>query len=139
MIPMYVADHPPAPPARAETARVTASRRRADAIPGRASFPALGLTVVSERRGTTHRIAPSGELDLATSPELERELLRAEQTDAEEIELDLAGLTFIDSAGIRVLISAEARSDADGSRLRIKAVTPVARRILALVDADRAD
>lgn len=77
------------------------------------------LAIRSERRGSVHVIAVSGELDVAAYGALEHELRRAEATDAEQITLDLSGLDFIDSNGLRVIIAAHARSLADGDRLRL--------------------
>jgi anti-sigma B factor antagonist len=77
------------------------------------------LTLRSQRDGGTHTISPSGELDLATAPGLEAELLRVEATDAETIVLDLSGLDFIDSTGIRLVVMADARSRADSDRLSL--------------------
>jgi anti-anti-sigma factor len=77
------------------------------------------LTVRSERDGVLHTIQVQGELDLATADELERELMRVEGTDALSIILDLSGLEFIDSTGVRLLISAHARSRADSNRLAL--------------------
>src|SRR3954453_14000256 len=50
----------------------------------------------------------SGELDLATAPELEQ--LVNERLDAgQDVVVDLRGLEFMDSSGIRVLVAAPAR------------------------------
>ncbi len=87
--------------------------------------------------GSTHRIAPRGELDLATGSVLERELLRVEATAARIIEVDLIGVTFIDCAAIRVLTDAHARVNRDRLRLRFKPGPPAVQRVLALVGADR--
>lgn len=91
------------------------------------------LAVVSDRLDGTHRVAPSGELDVATADALERELLLAEKTDAAVIEVDLAGLTFIDSAGVHVLTRA---ADRVGSRLRLLPGPPVVQRVFALSGLD---
>lgn len=77
------------------------------------------FTLRSERDGDTHRIAPTGELDLATAPALEAELLRVEATDVAAIVLDLSSLDFIDSTGIRLVVMADARSRADSRRLSL--------------------
>jgi anti-anti-sigma factor len=95
------------------------------------------LVIASERRGAIHRISPAGELDLATSHTLERELLGVEQTDAAGIELDLGGLTFIDTSGIHVLCRAAARSRIDGSRLRLRRGRPAIQRVLTIAGVDR--
>jgi anti-sigma B factor antagonist len=52
-----------------------------------------------------------GELDIATAPDLERAVLRP-RPPGENVVLDLAGLRFIDSTGLRILLRArtEART-----------------------------
>jgi anti-sigma B factor antagonist len=75
------------------------------------------LTVSSEREGDVHTISLAGELDVATVPAVERELEHVEATDALSIVVDLGGLEFIDSTGVRMLLSANARSRADAHRL----------------------
>lgn len=77
------------------------------------------LTVRTAHQQDVFVIAPYGELDLATAPDLQRELDRAERSDAAEIVLDLAGLTFIDSTGIRLVLHADQRSRAHGGRLKL--------------------
>ena len=83
-------------------------------------FIELGqLTLRSEREGDVHTITLVGEMDLSNAAEVERELRHAEATDVSTIVIDLAGLQFMDSTGIRLLISADARSRADSCRLRL--------------------
>jgi anti-sigma B factor antagonist len=91
------------------------------------------LTIVSERRGSTHHVAPAGELDIATSEALERAMLEAEQGDAETIVLDLSRLEFIDSTGLRLVIDANARCGGPDGRLRVIAGAPAVERLLDLV------
>jgi anti-anti-sigma factor len=57
-----------------------------------------------------------GELDLATAPELEQ--LVNERLDAgQDVVVDLRGLEFMDSSGIRVLVAAHARAARNDTRL----------------------
>jgi anti-sigma B factor antagonist len=91
------------------------------------------LTIASERRGSAHHVAPAGELDIATSETLERTLLDVEQSDAETIVLDLSGLEFIDSTGLRLVIDANQRCGGPGGRLRVIAGAPAVERLLDLV------
>jgi anti-sigma B factor antagonist len=91
-----------------------------------------GLSVVSERRGSGWHIAACGELDIATVELLERDLIAAEQTDADTIVLDLRGLSFIDSTGLKLLLDANDRS-ADTDRLRMIAGSPALERLLDIV------
>jgi anti-sigma B factor antagonist len=52
----------------------------------------------------------SGELDMATAPHLEREIASASDGEPHVIVLDLRGLDFIDSTGLRTLITEHERS-----------------------------
>jgi anti-sigma B factor antagonist len=93
-------------------ADIPSSESRAELLRALRTF-----TLDSERRGATHTITPRGELDVASSPQLETELLRVEATDAKSIVLDLSGLDFIGSTGVKVIVAADARSRADSNRL----------------------
>lgn len=61
-------------------------------------------------------IALSGRLDTNTSPELEGEL---KLDDVKEIAFDFAGLEYISSAGLRVLMTAQKAMMASGGRMTI--------------------
>jgi anti-anti-sigma factor len=91
------------------------------------------LSIRSEVRGTAFHVAPSGELDIATAEQLERELRIAEQSDAETIVLDLSGLTFIDSTGLRVVLEFNERCGGEVDRLRVIAGSTPVERLLDIV------
>lgn len=95
-----------------------------------------GLTIRTEREGETHTIALAGELDLATADKVRAALERVEATDVPAIVLDLRGLTFMDSSGIRVLVNAHARSRADGGRLTLLRGGPAVQRVLQLTGVE---
>jgi anti-sigma B factor antagonist len=57
-----------------------------------------------EVEANRHTLVLSGELDLATSPALERTIERLCADGAEELVIDLRGLLFIDSTGIRTIL-----------------------------------
>ena len=73
--------------------------------------------------GPARVVRPLGELDIATAPELERTMTQVWAAHSGPIVLDLSGLTFLDSTGIRALLEVVARSRADGGRLRVRAST----------------
>lgn len=60
-----------------------------------------------------------GELDMATAPYLEREIANASETDAGAIVLDLRELDFIDSTGLRTLITEHERSRESGRQFAL--------------------
>ena len=80
-----------------------------------------------------------GELDLATAPELEQ-LVNERIDSSQEVVIDLRGLEFMDSSGVRVLVAANARSESEGGPLRIVRPEPGSpvERILVVSGIDRA-
>jgi anti-anti-sigma factor len=81
------------------------------------TLPSFELKVV--RNGRSTHIAPCGELDIATTPELEQALTEATADSMAEIVLDLRELTFMDSTGLRALAQANSRADEAGVKLSI--------------------
>jgi anti-sigma B factor antagonist len=71
----------------------------------------------ADRDGRAH-LTLRGELDLATAPELEQ-LVNERIDGSQEVVIDLRGLDFMDSSGIRVLVAAHARAGRAGARLFI--------------------
>ncbi len=68
-------------------------------------------------RATT--LALGGELDLVSSPALERALDAVLASDAELIIVDLRGLEFMDSTGLHALVKAQHRMDELGRRFAL--------------------
>ncbi len=62
----------------------------------------LQISVVPVSDGVA-RVIVRGELDVATAPDLQR-CLDDELTAGRGVELDLSGVPFVDSSGIRVLL-----------------------------------
>ena len=59
----------------------------------------------------------SGELDIASVGEVERQIDDVEQDPPETLLLDLRGLSFMDSTGLRMILATDARLRAQGRRL----------------------
>ncbi|MDQ3675616.1 MAG: STAS domain-containing protein [Actinomycetota bacterium] len=94
------------------------------------------LAVSSDSDGDVRTISLFGELDIATADGVERELERAEATDARTIILDLSGLTFISSTGIALVLSAHARSRAAADRLTLLRGPASVQRVFELSGVD---
>ena len=62
-------------------------------------------------------VALRGELDISTAPLAEEQLRQAEAGHPPRLVLDLSGLTFLDSSGLRLVLEADARARRDGRRL----------------------
>jgi anti-sigma B factor antagonist len=94
------------------------------------------LTIRSDREGPAHLIQVFGDLDLANAIRLDQELDRIEGDDAEHVLLDLSGLDFIDSAGVRALVAATARFRSGSKRLHMFRGGPAVERILGILGLD---
>jgi len=70
-----------------------------------------------ERRGTALVVRPVGELDLATVEELDRAIDEAGPTPL--LVLDLTGLEFLDTSGLRFLLKMQADLAAADSELKL--------------------
>lgn len=92
------------------------------------------LDVRDQRQGDRHIIALSGEFDLDGVARVDEELRRAEATDARQIVLDLTGLGFMDSSGIRLILEAQARSRAAGNRLVLTCGPGPVQRLFDMTD-----
>jgi stage II sporulation protein AA (anti-sigma F factor antagonist) len=93
----------------------------------------LQFAIRSERVLGHEYVRVAGELDLSVIGLVDREMERAEATDATKIVLDLDELEFMDASGVRLLLHLNARSQSNGQRLRItRAGAPQVQRVLEL-------
>ncbi len=91
------------------------------------------LTVVRELDDGVAVVRASGELDLATAPQLVRAISLAAEGRRPRVLVDLAAVEFCDSAGLRALLGAAREVEARAGRL-VVAVEPggVVERLLDL-------
>jgi anti-anti-sigma factor len=93
-----------------------------------------GLSYTVDRTGTVPVAVLAGEIDLASIDALEAAITATEQ-DApadSDVVLDMSGVTFLDSSGLRVLVTANDRLDAAGRRLVIRRPPASVLRILEI-------
>lgn len=88
------------------------------------------------REGDTARLAFTGELDLANAARVEEELAEVERAKPAHVVLDLRGLTFMDSTGLRIVTSADGRARGEGRRLTIVQGPEAVRRVFAITRLD---
>ena len=77
----------------------------------------LSVSVVD----STARVRAVGEIDSNSAPQLREQLDGLLGSGACEVVVDLAGVTFLDSAGLCVLAGAHRKALGQGARLRILA------------------
>ena len=78
----------------------------------------------------------SGEIDIQSGPQLRDQLMSIIRRRGARLALDLTGVTFIDCAGISVLLAARRRAQLEGGSLRVLRASPRVRRVIALTRLD---
>jgi len=77
-----------------------------------------------------------GELDLSSTERIERELERVEAERPELIVLDLSGLTFLDSTGLRLIVTADQRARQSDRRLAVIKGPASVQRVFSITKLD---
>ena len=78
-----------------------------------------------------------GELDMATAPGLSRAMATALDGSPSTLAVDLSDLSFVDSTGIRVLITACRRAGTEGCSFVLRSPTRPVLKALRLTGVDR--
>ena len=79
----------------------------------------------------TAEVVLTGELDITTYADAEKQVTAAEQTTPALLIIDLAGLQFVDSTGVRLILAADQRAREQSRRLAIRLGDGLARRVFA--------
>jgi anti-sigma B factor antagonist len=94
-----------------------------------------GFEIAERQDGTRTVVALRGELDLATVDAV-RERLEALRSDGRPAVLDLDGLSFMDSTGIRLVLEAAQLAAADGWVFTLTRGSGAVQRIFAAARID---
>jgi len=78
----------------------------------------------------------TGEIDAATCRTVAAAFAEAPDGAGRPIELDLAGVTFVDSSGLHVLLELAERVAVAGGNVVIRNPAPVVRRLLAITNLE---
>ena len=79
----------------------------------------------------TAEVVLTGDLDITTYADAEKQVTAAEQTTPALLIIDLAGLQFVDSTGVRLILAADQRAREQSRRLAIRLGDGLARRVFA--------
>lgn len=104
--------------------------KRGTALGFRAPVEILDVST-EDRDGLVH-VALKGELDLSTVAKVQDELRRVEDNEPPVVVLDLSRLTFLDSTGLRCLVTADERARESGRRVVIVRGPEPVQRVFAI-------
>ena len=85
--------------------------------------------------GLAH-VVLTGELDLSTIDKVEQELARVEGEGPSVVALDLSRLTFLDSSGLRIIVSADQRARRENRRFVVVRGPETVQRVFAITRLD---
>ncbi len=94
------------------------------------------LDVEEEESDGLAHLALRGELDLSTVPKVEEALRRIEESRPPVLVLDLAGLTFLDSTGLRMVVTADQRARDEHRRLAVVRGPESVQRVFSITRLD---
>ena len=95
-----------------------------------------GFSMDTDVRDGLARVTLTGEFDLSVVPRVDDELARVEAGAPDVLVLDLSGLTFMDSSGLRVVVTADERARRDGRRFTVVNGPDAVRRVFAITKVD---
>jgi anti-anti-sigma factor len=94
------------------------------------------LDVTTEDRNGLVHVALVGELDLSTVAKVQEELRRVEASSPPTLVVDLSKLTFLDSTGLRCIVTADERARSEGRRIVIVRGPDAVQRVFAITRLD---
>lgn len=90
------------------------------------------MQIGEQRLGEVTVLRPAGRIDNETSPGFQAKLLGAVGAGPSAVLVDLGGVEYMSSAGLRALMMAAKQSKAGKGRLGVAALTPVVKEIFAI-------
>ena len=90
----------------------------------------LTCEVVPER--DVVRVRPIGALDMATAPVLEQQLEELREAGFRQLIVDLGGLSFMDSTGLRLALKWHEAAERDGFQIGFAPGPPAIQRVFEL-------
>ena len=97
----------------------------------------MDLVLSTSQVGDLAVVTVSGEVDLDTASQLGDHALEAVRDVAPHVVLDLTGVSFMDSTGLKVLLSIQRRAELAGGSFTVVGPSRSVRKILALTGLDQ--
>jgi anti-anti-sigma factor len=92
----------------------------------------LSVESTVDRESRTGRVRLRGELDLSGVESVTAELDRLADQDLETVQIDASGVTFLDSSGLRALLSGREKLNARGAQLKVVDASLAVTRVLEM-------
>ena len=96
----------------------------------------MGLTIDREQQPNGSLIRVVGEVDLYSSPELRKAILKAVPSAEGGLAIDLAGVTYIDSSGVATLVEGLRSAREHGTGFALVSPSPAVMQVLELARLD---
>ena len=107
-------------------------------MPGVVYGDPMQFECTTEQAGDTVVVRPSGEVDRETADAFRDAMLEAvAEPGARHVEVDLTGISFLDSSGVGALLVAHRAADTDGRTLVVRDPVPHVRMVLEITNVAR--
>lgn len=95
-----------------------------------------GIDLQVERNGGSATVRVGGEIDLTSAPRLDDEVTGLIEDSVTTLTIGLAGVSFMDSTGLRVLLKASKLLESSGGTLVLGEPSDPVRRLLEVSGLD---
>jgi len=96
----------------------------------------MGLTIDKEKSPSGFLIRVVGEVDLYSSPDLRKAILKAVPSAEGGLAIDLTGVTYIDSSGVATLVEGLRSAREHGTAFALVSPSPAVMQVLELARLD---
>ncbi len=93
--------------------------------------PSTPFEATTDVHGDLVTVRVSGEVDVGTAAEFGSRLQQAAHL-APHVDVDLTGVDYMDSSGLRALLATKQHVDADGGRVQVCAMSPIVARLVEI-------
>ncbi|MGH8894218.1 MAG: STAS domain-containing protein [Actinomycetes bacterium] len=97
----------------------------------------MDLDLSTRRLGEWAVVSVAGEVDLGTASQLADHASEALRDVSSHVVLDLAGVSFMDSTGLKVLVSLHRQAEEAGGSFAVAGTTRPVRRVLSVTGLDQ--
>jgi anti-anti-sigma factor len=92
----------------------------------------VAFSISVNRQEDAAMISVKGEIDLLTAQQLESQISNALDAPSQSVEVDLSGVSFMDSSGISTLLKGRRYADLRGKSYRVTGAEGIVRQVLDL-------